>query len=65
MNALTERDIRCPYCNEPISVLIDPQDLGQQYIEDCQVCCKPIVFTLSDDAMGGITVDVRSEDEAY
>jgi len=42
MKQLTETSITCPYCGEPLDVLIDPADVGQQYIEDCQVCCKPI-----------------------
>lgn len=65
MDELAEREICCPYCGESISVLIDPQEVGQQYIEDCQVCCKPIVFIISEDTMGDILVSVQSEDEAY
>ncbi len=32
----------CPYCGERISVLIDTSIPEQQYIEDCEVCCRPI-----------------------
>jgi hypothetical protein len=32
----------CPYCCERISMLIDCSEGGQSYIEDCEVCCKPI-----------------------
>ena len=32
----------CPYCNEPIELVIDCSILSQVYIEDCQVCCRPI-----------------------
>ena len=42
MNQLTEKSISCPYCGETIEVLIDVADIDEQYIEDCQVCCKPI-----------------------
>ncbi|MFT7682433.1 MAG: hypothetical protein ACI935_001908 [Moritella dasanensis] len=65
MNQLTETSIGCPYCGEAIDVLIDPADLGQQYIEDCQVCCKPINFFISESAGGELTVAVYSDDEAF
>ena len=44
MDFLTEETVSCPYCGEAIEVLLDPQEAGQQYTEDCQVCCKPILF---------------------
>ena len=33
---------RCPYCDAPISLLIDRSVGDQHYIEDCEVCCRPI-----------------------
>ena len=65
MNQLTKRSVGCPYCGESISVLIDPTDLEQQYIEDCQVCCKPINFLLSENINGDLDVRVYSDDEAF
>lgn len=32
----------CPYCGEQISILVDPGEEEQRYIEDCEVCCRPI-----------------------
>lgn len=38
-----EKEFECPYCAEPISMLLDlSADGTQTYIEDCQVCCQPI-----------------------
>ena len=38
-----EKSFRCPYCRERISMILDLSIEGQQtYIEDCEVCCKPI-----------------------
>ena len=39
---LQESSIYCPYCGESIEVLLNPEDVGSEYIEDCQVCCRPI-----------------------
>lgn len=32
----------CPYCFSSISMLVDPSITTQKYIEDCEVCCRPI-----------------------
>lgn len=65
MNQLIEKSVGCPYCGETIEVLIDVADLDQQYIEDCQVCCKPIIFLVSESMSGELMVNVYSEDESF
>lgn len=41
----------CPYCNEAISIPIDPGGGDtQETIVDCEVCCKPITVHSSWDA---------------
>ncbi len=38
-----EKKFRCPYCHERISMLLDISESGRQlYVEDCEVCCRPI-----------------------
>lgn len=32
----------CPYCGQEISMVMDLSAGPQTYIEDCEVCCKPI-----------------------
>ncbi len=64
MEALTEQVVHCPYCGEAIEVLIDSQEVGHQYIEDCQVCCKPIIFNVGVDSASNLFVSVRDENEA-
>jgi hypothetical protein len=50
---LEECDITCPYCGEHFVTLVDTALDNQQYIEDCQICCNPIVFELRIDTMSG------------
>jgi len=63
MEFLTEKIVSCPYCGEVIEVLIDHQEAGHQYIEDCQVCCKPILFKLVFDAAGNTSFSVHDEND--
>ncbi|MGA1227493.1 MAG: CPXCG motif-containing cysteine-rich protein [Tamlana sp.] len=43
---MIEHFFTCPYCWENISMLIDNSISKQSYIEDCEVCCKPIQITV-------------------
>lgn len=65
MEELTEITISCPYCGESIEVLLDPQDVQQEYIEDCQVCCRPITFVVTPASNGELSVAVYSENETF
>lgn len=63
MNELIEDNINCPYCGEVIMVLIDPSDAGNSYIEDCQVCCRPINFQISLNYYDEVVINVCSDDD--
>ena len=47
----------CPYCGEQISMVVDLSVHHQAYVEDCEVCCKPIEIscTVDDDAIASFT----------
>lgn len=38
----SEADVTCPYCGEVVTIALDagggPQ---QEYVQDCEVCCRP------------------------
>jgi len=63
MNEVRAQSIQCPYCGETIDVLIDCSISQQSYIEDCQVCCRPIEFNVVVDQEGESFVSVFSENE--
>lgn len=65
VHELNESEVSCPYCGEQLHVLIDSQEAGQQYIEDCQVCCSPIVFNIFYDETGALAVSVYSENDVF
>lgn len=58
-----EQNIWCPYCGESIKVIIDCSVQQQHYIEDCQVCCRPIDFEVVVDHLGYPDVSVYSEND--
>ena len=37
-----EVSAQCPYCYSPITFVCEIFSGGQTYVEDCEVCCKPI-----------------------
>lgn len=63
MSELLEATIYCPYCGERLLIFIDPSVDQQHYIEDCQVCCKPIELDVVLDPAGGVSVVASHENE--
>lgn len=63
MQPAIEHKLCCPYCGELIEVLIDCSIEQQEYIEDCQVCCQPIIFKVTVPYDGYPIVDVFRENE--
>jgi len=63
MDALEEKQVQCPYCGELIDILIDCSIPQQNYIEDCQVCCRPINVDVVVTHDGALTVVVTDENE--
>jgi len=55
----TEATVQCPYCGESIEILLDPSDPSEEYIEDCQVCCRPITMRVINE----VTVQTLEENE--
>lgn len=62
MELLSEERARCPFCGEAISLLVDLSVEEQSYIEDCQVCCRPMQVSVDVDngELQSIHVDCAS-----
>ena len=38
----TEALVHCPHCGEAVTIALDPGGgKTQEYVEDCEVCCRP------------------------
>ncbi|MEE2791988.1 MAG: CPXCG motif-containing cysteine-rich protein [Acidobacteriota bacterium] len=59
------QSIQCPYCSQHLEIAIDRSVRRQTYIEDCHVCCRPIMLTVTQDFdnEGEVIVEARSEDD--
>lgn len=51
----------CPYCGQESVTEVDiSQGMSQRYIEDCQVCCRPMtMFVTFDEEF--YTVEIQTE----
>ena len=56
---ISEEPCHCPFCAEPISIVVDFSAGSQTYVEDCQVCCQPMQVSVGVDADGSRSVEVR------
>jgi len=55
----TEADVTCPHCGETMTIALDPAGgRAQDYVEDCQVCCRPWRVRLWYDAAGAVDVEL-------
>ena len=63
--AETEATVLCPYCGEINEIALDPgSGTQQEYIEDCQVCCRPwrVFVTYLPDGTAEVAVEPESPD---
>ncbi len=54
-------DVHCPACGEPLQLAIDPSAGSQAYVEDCQVCCRPMLVRVAMDQDGLADVTVEAD----
>jgi predicted RNA-binding Zn-ribbon protein involved in translation (DUF1610 family) len=52
----------CPECGEEIVVSVDASaGEDQEYVEDCPVCCSPVLLRVHVEPDGEITIRASSE----
>jgi hypothetical protein len=60
----TESEAVCPYCGEVVLLALDPgSGPHQEYVEDCEVCCRPWQVNVAFDPEGRAEVAIRQLDE--
>jgi hypothetical protein len=46
--------VLCPWCGERLETRVDLTAGDASYIEDCEVCCRPIEFSVERDTQGAL-----------
>jgi len=46
--------VLCPYCGERLQTRVDLTADEPSYVEDCEVCCRPIEFHIERDDGGAL-----------
>lgn len=59
--SLTSYFMACPYCMEQIEVVVDSTAGSQEYTEDCEVCCNPIIFKIVMDGARVLNIEAEKE----
>lgn len=54
---------QCPYCWEQIESYVDCSEDEQEYVEDCFVCCNPIIVSVISHEGAPVGIDIRKENE--
>ena len=53
--------LQCPYCWEQIELAVECSVTPQEYVEDCSVCCSPMIVTVDATGDDEIVVEARME----
>jgi cysteine-rich CPXCG protein len=53
--------VTCPYCWQTIEIALDLSVEEQRYVEDCSVCCRPIVIGYRSDGESLLELEVAAE----
>ena len=62
---ISERRICCPFCGQSMTIVIDGSVFdgstgSQSYIEDCEICCRPMQISVQM----SVHVSVETDDAA-
>ena len=59
----TGAEVRCPHCGAINEIALDPgSGNDQEYVEDCQICCRPWRVTVHYQPDGTAEVSAEVED---
>ncbi len=64
MSLTAHAEFSCPYCMVINDIEIDEQnDLNQQQIVDCQICCSPIEIVVTPGLHDQFNIIARTDSE--
>jgi hypothetical protein len=61
MDLIAQTEIRCPHCGQTFPLEVDTSVEEQIFVEDCNICCRPMTLTIHSEP--GTLLDVTISDE--
>ncbi len=55
-----EYEFACPYCWQPITMLLDLSVSRQEYVEDCEICCRPVLIAYESNGDDLLSFDAQA-----
>lgn len=49
------RSVQCPYCGAGFDLQIDCSAGTQTLVEDCRICCQPVLLQIEVETQGQLT----------
>ena len=61
---MEEQEVICPYCGVRVELSEDEinDNINQEFIADCEVCCSPIEFKITKSLEGEINIEALTSD---
>ncbi len=58
---IEETQVQCPYCGSSNVVDVDVQANSQQYVTDCDICCRPMEIRIEIKDGEILSLDVSAD----
>jgi hypothetical protein len=53
-----QESIQCPFCGQQFEIMVDTSIARQQFITDCEVCCRPMEIRVECEPGEIVSLDV-------
>jgi len=53
-------EISCPYCGQTFALAVDTTQAAQQYVVDCDICCRPMEVSFHCEGGEILDLEVRA-----
>lgn len=54
-----DETIACPFCGQSFALVIDTSAASQQFVTDCEICCRPFLVRVECEAGEVLSLSVE------
>ncbi|WP_341503880.1 CPXCG motif-containing cysteine-rich protein [Gallaecimonas sp. GXIMD4217] len=55
--------VECPNCGSHVFITVEPDDVGQDFVEECAACCCSMHIQVTEELDGEVVLQLDGEDE--